>query len=718
MVKYLANRSMTLLPVVLTAAYATAAFGQTSPDGATNQRPAAGTLDEIVVTAQRREERLQDVPISVAAVTSERLRDRGINDLHALGSIVPGLEFNFTANNASIYLRGVGENGGTPNNEASVATYIDGVYIAAPFTTVNQFNNIARVEVLKGPQGTLFGRNATGGVIQIVTRDPSQEAGGEISAGYGNYDSVSGDVYVTAPLTSTVAADFSMQYRQQFDGFGKNLTTGKDSGNGSSFGVRSKLMFTPNDRLTVRLAGDYNRGFSQRPAFILPKGVLGVNGLPTSGSFDTSTNYSPSSRYRNGGGSLRLDYEADSVLLTSISAYRVAKTRGIYDADATALDLIDADLSAKQHNISQEFQISSVKGSAVQWLVGAFYYNSLVGYAPGILSGLAISGSGVPFVSYDTRQRTKSVSGYGQATAEVVDHLKLTAGLRYTSERQKSYGTLSTIFGTNALPSYKQSAEKLTWRLVADYEFSRDIHSYISYNRGFKSGGFNILVPGVPGYSPETLDAFEFGFKSELADRRIRLNIAAFHYSYKDLQLTTVNQSTGYVANAARARINGIEGDMQVIATDQLSLHASLSMLRGKYLDYPAAPYFNASPLDPGPAVIDASGNTTVYSPRFTGNVGFEYRVPLAGGEVALSADLSHNSGYFFSPDEQFRQPRYNTLSAALRWQSADQRYIIRLWGSNLTNAYYFAQGTGSAFGHLGTRADPRTYGITGTTKF
>lgn len=686
-----------------------------APSAEQSQSGARSQLEEIVVTAQRRQQRLQDVPIAVAAVSSDSLASKGVSGITGLAASVPGLQIATTGASSTIYLRGVGENGGTPNNEASVATYIDGVYIAAPNSTLNAFNNIERIEVLKGPQGTLFGRNATGGVVQIITKDPSQTPGGIFTVGYANYDTISGSFYGTAPLSSDLAIDFAFQYRNQMDGFGRNLTLNSETNRSDNFGLRSKLLWTPGDRTEIRVTGDYNEGFSSRPDLVLPTNVTGFDGVPGTGNFDTRGDVATSTSRKNGGGSVRIDHDFDIFRVTSISSYRAARNTYLSDFDATPLNIVAGDLPSRQHNVTQEFQIASPKGSAIDWLVGAFYYNNTVHWG-GRVSGLAYAPATALTIA--TRQRTTSYAAYAQATATLIDKLKLTAGIRYTSERQKFDGTFRPDVGapTITLPSDKQGYDKPTWRVALDYGFTDQVHGYVSYNRGVKSGGYNLLA--FNSYDPETLDAFEAGLKSELFDRRLRLNLAAFQYNYNDIQIQTIDNSVAFFSNAAKARIRGVEGDFQAIPVENLTLNGGFSFLWGKYLSYPNAPQYSGSGPSLLPQRIDASGNDTVFTPKFTGNIGFNYTLPTDIGSFTLTSDLSYNDGYWFGPDQHFRNPSYYLLSASFGWTSSNERVGLRVWGANLANEAYFEQGNPGFLGNLAVRADPRTYGVTGTLKF
>lgn len=688
---------------------ASASEGQSS-DGAGAAAPA---LQDIVVTAQRREERLQDVPIAVSAITGETLGNRGVTDVVALSRAIPGLVATQPTPAPLIFLRGVGSNAANPNDEASVATYVDGVYMASPFANVMEFNNVERVEVLKGPQGTLFGRNATGGVIQIITREPGRDPTAELKLGYGSYETINGSLYASTPLAQDAAIDLAVQFKDQNKGFGRNVTLDREVHEGSSFGIRSKLVFEPGDTTKIRLAGDYGRNRNSFADFRLPPGVLGVNGVPTAQGQDTSTNIFNSVEAKQWGVSLRVDQEIGSLDFTSISAYRKSYGSYTFDPDATALNVLDGYLGQRQHNVSQEFQLAN-SSPGLQWLVGLFYYNNYAAYVNTRLAGLAFA----PLTSIDPEgaQRTKSLAAYGQATATIVPELDLTLGLRYTHERQTFDGAINAI-GFVA-PKLKQGYDRLTWRSALDYKFSEQVHAYVSYNRGIKSGGFDLLSPGVPGYAPEVLDSYEAGLKSELLDRRLRANFAVFQYDYKDIQVQSIVVGTVVTTNAASARIRGFEAELQAVPITNLTITGSLQILHGRYRDFPNAISYPSSPFGTGPTVIDASGKDTVRSPDYTWNVGASYRIPTSIGEFQLSGDLSYNDGFYFAPDNNFRQRSYTVANATLGWESPNGGFGLTAWVRNLTDASYLAHGVPGSFGDLSISAPPRTYGATASVKF
>jgi len=283
-----------------------------------------GAIEDIVVTAQKRSERLQDVPIAIGAISASAAAAKGINDTASIQAMVPGLVINRTANEGNIFIRGVGTNLFGPSSEQTVAVYVDNVYYASPEANLFSFNNIERIEVLKGPQGTLFGRNTTGGVVHILTREPADHLTMEASFGYANYDTVSASAYVSAPLTDTLGVDLAVNYSDQGDGWGRNLTTGRDNAimADGNYALRSKIRFAPADGTTIHLGFDYSHSVA-RFAYQLREGIIGVDGVSTyPGEYNAVGGLNDFERLNTGGASLQIEQALGELKLVSISAYR------------------------------------------------------------------------------------------------------------------------------------------------------------------------------------------------------------------------------------------------------------------------------------------------------------------------------------------------------------------------------------------------------------
>lgn len=725
-------------------AWSSPVLAQTSADAG---GASESTIADIVVTAQRRAQRLQDVPISVNAITGDMASAAGITGTTSVQTAVPSLNVSQSANAALPYLRGIGSFAGDPNAESSVAIYVDGVYQVSTNANFLEFNNIERIEVLKGPQGTLFGRNSTGGVIQVITRNPSQEAKADFSVGLANYDTVRTDAYVSGGLSDNLAGNISMMYRHRNDGWGTNLTTGRDTPGAENFDVRGKLLFTPGDATEILLSAFYSRnengGISAQP----PAGAMTQAGEGYPGRYNVWSNLEDLSIVKSRGASLTIDHDFGSIRAKSITAYQ--KTTGLWavDLDLSADIVTQALTDQRGRMVTQELHLLSAADSRLQWLVGGFFFDYKAGNHPTAVTGSAFAP--LPGIDLYGETKTRSVSVFAQATYPVVEGTNLTVGARYTWDRVRSLGA-TTIHDTDIiiLPATgvarrnRLSYEKPTWRIALDHKFSRDIMGYVSWNRGTKSGSIptgTLAILQNP-FQPEKLDAFEAGLKTELLDRRLRLNLAGFYYDYKNIQFQKIDTSTGgsAVFNGPSAKIYGAEIEIEARPTRNLTLMANGGWLHGRLGGFPGAPnscrstvtgltggggfFCNGPDGLPDPANLipyNADGNHTPFSPSFTGNIGVSYTIPSDIGEFTFAANSYYNSGYYAEVDNRLKVDDYVLVNGSVTWKNPGENLSVRLWAKNITKTYYYAflqANSGSA--DLAAGNEPRTYGITLGYKF
>ncbi|RYI18341.1 MAG: TonB-dependent receptor, partial [Acetobacteraceae bacterium] len=464
--------------------------------------------DEIVVTAQRRPERPEDVPISLTVMSGDQLELMQATETAALEKVVPGLVMTRTSVFTQPFLRGVGKRSNL-GVENSVATYVDGVYLASSIGTLLDLRGIDRIEVLNGPQGTLFGRNATGGVIQIVTRDPSPETSGEVMLNAGSYEYLRGDMYLTGG-NDRIAANLAMSLSTN-GGYGKNVFTGKsDEGEiKHSFVARSKWVWRPDGALKLTLAADYqdiDQDFPLQPVpgFPPPIGQPRVRSY-YDGDHDTPNRF----RFRYGGISLKADGEIGDLTFMSLTAWRGMRARWSLDLDAGPQPLSLVRPHAEQKQFSQEFQLQSSKASPVIWVAGLYYIHIREQYDPTVT---LTSGPYAAFLGGRTRQtlfssgNVSSYAAYGQGTLPVGSSTRLTLGLRYTLEDRSIRANAERLFNTQpsvrpipnvpllTQPPLRQRAsfDELTWRASLDRHFSSELMGYLSASRGFQSGGWNL----------------------------------------------------------------------------------------------------------------------------------------------------------------------------------------------------------------------------------
>lgn len=765
---------------IVCATLAQAAFAQapaspeTPPSAATvqNATPAEeGGLEDIVVTAQRRSERLQTVPIAVNAISGESLSRQGATKLTDIGNIVPGLVFTRTSSAVQVYLRAIGSSSTTTGNDPTIATYIDGVYNASANSMLFSLNNIARVEVLKGPQGTLFGRNATGGLIHVITSDPKAGTSAKASVGYGNYDTLTGSLYASTG-NDIIAGDLSLSYTNQHKGWGRNIFTPQSAGtvlvNGQlvtlptdftrragaldEFGARSKIIITPDDRTTIKLSGMYSRLDTDQGLYRhgLPGAVLSGDGVTPyvyrGGFYDYDSDTPWIGRNKNYLFSGEAAYQADFATLKSITSYQDISAYVFLASDSTPqVNASQSSSNTATKAFTQELQILSNGESGPSWLeytAGLYYIHiNATNKANRTTRGYFLQDLTDRFAS----QKTSAGSAYGQATAQIARGTRLTIGLRYSQDRltaQQYFLGLDTT--TIPLPAPANRAgnisglvepqtktfRKLTWRFALDQRLTPDVLAYASVNRGFKAGQFNVgamctINPvGTPcpaaniasPVKPEVLDSYEAGIKSELFDRKLRLNLSTFYYDYKNLQVSALvgSPSVTLLTNAARARLYGGEVEAVAAVTRTLTLNANVGVLSAKYRSFPgaiilvprvAAPYNSAS------TAIDASGNKLVRAPRFTSTIGANWVIPTSIGDFNWNGSWFHNSGFFWDAANRVKQPSYDLVNSELALQLPDRQWKLRLWSKNLLGKKYYSNISVASSGDQGSPAAPRTFG-------
>lgn len=731
----------TLVLSVITGAIPGAAFAQNLPSSRAVSPMAqsmVGPIPEIIVTAQKRSEDLQKVPIAVSAITSAEIEAMGLHETRDLAIVTSGLNIPSTVGYIQPNLRGIGSSVAAPGVDSPVALYIDGVYITSETASLLTFNNIAQVEVLKGPQGTLFGRNATGGLIQVTTLDPSDEFGGHASVSYGNYNTFNSKFYLTGGLAPNLAANIAVQYSKQGDGWGHNQFDGSATNKVFyDWGVRSKIRYS-GASTDITLNGDYSeRKDNQSPFSRLYKNFKPLLGAPFNGGpYDTDLDYPALSTFQGGGGSVRASQNVGALQVVSISAFRSYRGNLELDADGTPVPAVAVSYErTRDQHFTQELQLLSPTGGKIQYVVGAFYLTGFSEFTPNVLSyfGPFVSPA-FPLVqtSAFAREHTESISGFGQGTLLIGDASHFTLGIRYTSETRRinaaETGTLAGGISTGVLSSISNaslSAHRPTWRASVDHSFTPDILGYVSYNRGFKSGGFNTDTPTDPPYAPEKIDAYETGIKSTFLDDRLRLNSAAFFYDYKNIQVVRYVVGATRIVNGAAAHLYGLDLDAVVAPTESLRVTGALSLLHARFTSFPGATMSVLSPFGGNiQSATDAKGHQIPYAPSVTFSLGANYTIPVSSGNIQLDATYYFNGGFYTEPDNFLHQGSYNILNASITWNlpttwnlPGDGVYI-RAWGRNLTGALYATLLSSTPLDTSVSYGAPRTYGIEVGAKF
>jgi iron complex outermembrane receptor protein len=706
-----------------------AAAQTAEPAGAGSQEPAA-QVGDIVVTAQKRSERLLDVPMSISATSGEQLEAAGISSTGDLQQISPGL---VTVNNGLSFtpaVRGVSSVGTSPGDETNVSLYLDDVYLGAPLAGLFDLKDIQRVEVLKGPQGTLFGRNATGGAVRIVTMAPSFTPRAEVSADYGfDFDEITLGAYATGPLSEIVAGSLNLYYTNN-DGYIKGVgpNEGKRYGINETFATRGKLLFNLAPNLDVTVAADYSDRNDNAVFALAPHDRQNSNrntpGAVIAGPYEYAGSTQPAVKVESSGVSVDANWDPNDYLsVRSITAYRSADGYYRTDTDRTNLSVGALVLPQYQDTFSQELNFSGPADGRLSWIAGLYYYYSKAGN-PSFASYAGDAPGGTVVADYRNEVITDSYAAFGELTWHVTDRLHLTAGGRYTTETKDF--TFQDIVRAAGLRSgaAKETWESPTYRLVARYDFAPDWNVYASASNGFKSGVFNAgSLPAIP-VEPEEIDAIELGVKGKI--NGITLTAAAFSYDYSNIQVQGQTFIPGgawviTLSNAAQAKIEGFEVTASGALTDKLAFDVGLSALpTADYERFTGAQVFipNATGGNTSTVPYDASGSRIIRAPKYQGNIRLTYSDTLAGGELKASTSYSYNDGFNWQPGNFSPEDNYSLLNARIAWTEPRGVLTYAVWGTNLLDTEYSIYTASTGVGVSDALAKPRQIGVGLTARF
>jgi iron complex outermembrane recepter protein len=686
---------------------------------------AAQELEEIVVTAQKREESVQRVPIAIAAYQVDRLEALGIANSANLAAITPGVTIDNIVGYAEVYIRGIG-NDLTQGVDSSVALHLDGVYIPQLKEQLQDLVALERVEVLRGPQGTLYGRNATGGAVNIITKNPDlAKRAATVTLGVGNFSEKRGSLYLSTPFSDTLAGNLAFSYKNH-NPYDVNLTPGHALEDQRDLIARGKIRYRPSDALDIVLAAngsshhDADSVFNQQ---LNPNSVGGLfGGRQTDEPNRTYNDITPFSHSKFQLYSLRVQADFAAMDVVSLTGYQRSSLTNHTDFDATDAFVFNFGVDSKQSAYSQEFQFLSKPDSKIRWIGGLYYLHNEFKWLVRQESPFFAALTPELVQIGSTRDTTESASAFGEVTFPFTDALNLTAGIRYTHEEKKVPLATVTYPG---IPSFDFSGASKTWtkltpKISLTYQINPDVMLWGSVGRGFKSGGFNTSNPFALGpVNPEVLDAVELGVKSDLFDKRIRLNAQIFHYKAKDLQVQFIPATGTQVQNAASSKLYGGEIELTAAVTESLRLGANVAYLHGIYDDYAAAQGYPPYPGLDANGLAPATDLTTVHSPKYTANVTAEYVVQIGNGDtLAFNGIYAYKDKYKFDPLGQTEQPGYGILNGSIGYTTLGKKLKVSVWGSNLTDEHFFSIKNISSVGTFGSYAAPRTYGLTLTYDF
>lgn len=744
------TRKIAFACIASTIALAHPAFAQDAAD-----QPNDG---DIIVTANRTSSLLSKTPIAMTAVAGDDLIQSGITNPTQLEETVPNLSI-VRGNGLQITIRGVTSTDGTEKGDPSAAFMVNGVYLARPQAQEVSFFDIERIEVLRGPQGTLYGRNSTAGVVNILTVQPKFEFGARADVSYGNYDALNGTVAINLPASDSiafrVAANIDRRDSYLIDGNSADgIGIGRFKDNKA---VRLSALFKPTPDLSLLLVGDYSwqkgsptngvetstffsnitsggRPTFERPTYLDPSARAGRTLLATQAqyAFRDSTDR---------GVMGQLDYTMGNVTLTYVGSYRESDRKEFSNVGTLP---ISADFYGSYWQTSQEVRLAYGGDGPLQAQVGGYYFKEKSGIAF-FINNLLAANTRFGFPQDPTIAENKSV--FGQATYEIAQDVKLTGGVRYSHDLKSRVGATvldaySSVVDSSNIGEFlgrttfqvndaKRNFSKVTWRAGIDYDSPLGL-VYASVSTGYKAGGFNdgcevgkgdncALAAGDLYYQPEELTAYEAGFKFRISPE-FRLNATVFHYDYKGLQLSQVSNACGgpcqVTSNAAKAKVDGVELDATIQPVDNFTVRLALNYLDARYGQF--TPGYEDEDAEGGFSYVNFAGRALNRSPKWSWVAGVNYVVPVGEGRIVLDAQTAARSKYELTDLANyayFYQPGFSKTDASITYNAPQDRFYVAAFVENLENNLVL---TGATTGTLGsvTFSDPRTFGVRAGVKF
>lgn len=698
-------------------------------------------LEEIIVTAQKRAQSLQDVPVAVSVLTGETLSNLAADDIQDIYVQTPGLAFSRAGGEAQVYIRGVGSSAFGVTNDPSTAINLDGVNLTLANMGLTQFLDVDRIEVLRGPQGTLYGRNATAGAVNIVSRRPGGEIEGYVNASYGNFNRRQIDAAVGGPISDGFSARIAAKWLND-DGYTEDLEPGgsEDIDDQELAAVRGTVVFEPSDSVTLTIIGDYSdfgsNNRTAKPLDDLSFAVL-LGPKPQEGIDVTRNNLDTFFDWETGGVTVDLQWDVtDNITLSSITGYRSYESDFFFNTDGTELEITRSTFVYETDQWSQELRLASNGLDDWSWLLGVYYLDEDKAGALGLGRATHPTLNQVSFI-IPNDDTAESYAVFGQVTYDLSTDLTASIGARYSDEKKTDETSVGAIFGDfrglaavgNVVQFSARTEEAkydnftprfgLEWRPTAD-----DLY-YATVSKGFKSGGWNAF-DASPSFEPETLWSYEVGSKSEIADGRARFNTSVFYYDYKNLQVSAFRNGLTITTNAAEATVWGAELELNARPFDNLSVNVSAAYLDATYDEF-VSTFGNTTG-------VDLSGNTLNNAPEFSGNVNATLEFPMdGGGRIDVFGQLSYQSRVFHTQNNEnlIGQDGFALVDARVAYVAPDESWEIAVVGKNLFDQDYFqntvrftslsqgnpadANNIGAALGYPG---EGRSYGVQASYRF
>ena len=766
------RKSLLLTSILAAASSLVGAQAAVAADGASPTQAAAlasTAVDGIVVTARRQSEKAQDVPIALSVVTGSVLEKTGSFTLTDLQTQIPSLvAYQSNARNSSIGIRGIGVSSAADGLDTSVGVYVDDVYLGRPGMALEDLIDIDQLEVLRGPQGTLFGRNSSAGVLNITTKKPSFSYSAIGEASIGNYGYNQERLTVTGPLIDDRLAFRLTAFNSKRDGVLPNTTTGIAANSLGRTGARLQFLAEPSPKVSVRVIAEYSDendtccvttykaipSATITPATNHTLQVFNQLGFTPVANLNSTANNSPQNMLTDQSAlSAEVNWDLGWADFTSITAGRYWHFDPLQDSDNTPLDIIQVNVAqTRDWQSSQEFRLASKPGR-FNWQAGVYLFNQNL-RDHYILNQFGADASAfytayratlspaqgpvtiAPGSQYneDDRAVTGSAAAFGQGNYNVTDRLTVTGGLRYTYDNKSGLAQTSNVgtpYATTAIPfKYNVNVYGGDWSWLASlsYKLTKDSLAYVSYSTGYKSAGLNLNAAVTPGsplvLQPEHVGDWELGLKQSLLDHRLTLNLDAYWTSLEGLQANIVptNGAKPYLANVGTILARGVEAEATLEIIDGLTISANGSYNDAHYKSYPKGPCALG-----GAAVCNLSGEPVYEAPRWIANATVNYSLELRNGvKPYVQGQYAFRSSAFGTVDDGplTEIPAYALVNARVGAKFGEGRYDVSLWVNNAFDTTYFQNistssipgaGTFAISGQLGT---PRTFGATLRAKF
>ena len=734
--------------------YSGLAFAQTAEPQQGSGAELSSTIEDIVVTARRRDETLQETPIAITAFSPAQLESKAainIGDLQGAAPNVLITNQNSGAAAANVSIRGLTFADVEKSFEPTVGVVVDGVFIGTNTGQFFDFFDINQIEVLRGPQGTLFGRNTIGGVINIRRTRPTGELGGKFEASYGNYDSWSTRAVVNAPIVDGVLAAKAFYFHNQSDGYYHNAIRNKRVGKSNNENFGASFLFTPSSSFDALLTLEkqvqdfepVNSSLTNSSEAFCNQAILdaviGVPGLVAAApasecnrntTTDLYTVYgSPTaSHYSAPAATLEMNLDLGGVKLTSITGYRKSKEDQTQDFDSTSAVLYHVRRRQDFRQFSQELRAAGKFTDGFDYVVGAYFYDSKYHLTQ------ETTFATFPAPTQVVTGTSKSYAFFGDFNLQLMEKVRLSFGGRWTHDKKTNYNFVAP----NQFPKAGYSGSKFTPKIGLDYRPTDDLMVYASWSRGYRSGGLSgrgqTLISSTTPYGPETVDSYELGFKSAFLDKRLLFNVAGFYSKYNDLQQNTTIPISGgignetVVTNVGSATVKGIEAELTAKPVQGLTLNAAVGLLRSKFKDF-----ITQAPVGGVLTTFDYSANNLIYNPRETFSATADYVLPVSFGELKFNVSYRNIAPYdqqislgpttvgsdgvitVHGNDPRVRSDRQGLLdaSATVQFDLNGHKARVTAYGRNLAddrgpNAALTVTGLFS----FSSAREPRTYGL------